>query len=205
MNKLDNNGLPDSNQEYNIPESFKYHYSNYHNKGVYSLWNHFVEFCAENKKLEDKNMNIEDSEYFGDYNRSYNRHLIHCKRLDVFLEYSNQSTLKAKIIENHEYFSPTCSETIVEKMNDLYDDTLIRSDSDLTLCQYESSKTFSPSPYFNIKGSKDNFNHSCLENFWDTPHKPSSIMLEDSENYFSNYLSIEDFYFIPIEPWPKEI
>lgn len=39
----DSTGIPTNDQQYNIPQSFRNKFASYHNKYLFSLWNHFIE------------------------------------------------------------------------------------------------------------------------------------------------------------------
>ena len=45
--------LPDPNQCYVIPYEFR-HSKTFHDRGIYSLWNHFVETCHRSRCIENE-------------------------------------------------------------------------------------------------------------------------------------------------------
>lgn len=86
---LDTQGLPTANQMYLIPEAFKMHPSNFHNRGLYSLWAHFVEFCIHNSVFYSKKYRDVTSEPFFQVSAyRENPHIPGAKRLDVFVRLS---------------------------------------------------------------------------------------------------------------------
>lgn len=85
---LDAQGLPDANQRYVIPESFASIHASFHNRGLYSVWNHFVEFCAHNNRLEIENKPMERDTFFQVSDYTGNRHIFGTYRLSVFVHLS---------------------------------------------------------------------------------------------------------------------
>lgn len=85
---LDAQGLPDCNQRYVIPESFSSLMSSFHNRGIYSIWNHFAEFCAHNSRLQEEQRPIERDPFFQVSNYLGNRHVFGTYRLKIFVHLS---------------------------------------------------------------------------------------------------------------------
>eukprot|EP01032_Pedospumella_encystans_P013942 gene13942-16030_t len=85
---LDAQGLPDPNQRYVIPESFASIHASFHNRGLYSVWNHFVEFCAHNSRIEAENKPMERDNFFQVSDYAGNRHIYGTYRLSVFVHLS---------------------------------------------------------------------------------------------------------------------
>ena len=85
---LDAQGLPDPNQRYVIPESFASLHASFHNRGLYSVWNHFVEFCAHNSRIEAENKPMERDNFFQVSDYAGNRHIYGTHRLSVFVHLS---------------------------------------------------------------------------------------------------------------------
>lgn len=86
---LDAQGLPTANQMYIIPESFKMNPHNFHNRGLYSVWAHFVEFCIHNNVLVSKQFaDIRTEPFFEMSNYRENPHVPQGKRLPVFIHLS---------------------------------------------------------------------------------------------------------------------
>lgn len=98
---LDAQGLPTTNQLYQIPESFKLNPSNFHNRGIYSIWTHFIEFCMHINKQQFKEkdhrlVNVEEDNSIFEKNRNSkeNAHIPGANRLKIFVDLSN-GTFKA--------------------------------------------------------------------------------------------------------------
>lgn len=85
---LDAQGLPDANQRYVIPESFSSSTCSFHNRGLYSLWNHFVEYCVHNSRLVEERRRIENDNFFQVSNYLGNRHIFGTYRLKIFVHLS---------------------------------------------------------------------------------------------------------------------
>jgi hypothetical protein len=86
---LDPQGLPTANQMYVIPEAFKSNPSNYHNRGLYSMWAHFVEFCIHNSIFYNKKYrDISSEPFFLVSAYRENPHIPNAKRLDIFVRLS---------------------------------------------------------------------------------------------------------------------
>lgn len=86
---LDAQGLPSVNQMYIIPEQFKFNPHNFHNRGLYSVWAHFVEYCIHNNVLTAKRFTDVSAEpFFEMSNYRDNPHVPQAKRLAVFLHLS---------------------------------------------------------------------------------------------------------------------
>lgn len=86
---LDAQGLPTANQMYIIPEPFKMNPHNFHNRGLYSVWAHFVEFCIHNNVLVSKRFaDIRTEPFFEMSNYRENPHVPQAKRLPVFIHLS---------------------------------------------------------------------------------------------------------------------
>lgn len=84
---LDIQGLPDSNQRYEIPETFsKISSSTHHDRAVFSIWNHFISVCCDA---------IKSSHSFNS-NNPMNYHVKSMKRLRIFIQLSNQLTKSKK-------------------------------------------------------------------------------------------------------------
>lgn len=75
---------------YIIPEAFKLNSNNYHNRGCYSLWAHFVEYCIYNavfyssKRYKD----VSTEPFFQLSHYRKNPHIPGANRLDVFIKLS---------------------------------------------------------------------------------------------------------------------
>lgn len=86
---VDMQGLPTANQMYIIPEAFKLNPLNYHNRGLYSLWAHFVEFCVHNSHyLARRFGDISSEPFFQISSYQENPHVPGAKRLDIFITLS---------------------------------------------------------------------------------------------------------------------
>lgn len=86
--QLDAQGLPDANQRYIIPESFASAFSSFHNRGLYSVWNHFVEFCVNNNRIQAENKLMEMDAFFQVSDYLGNRHIFGTYRLKIFVHLS---------------------------------------------------------------------------------------------------------------------
>lgn len=74
---------------YVIPDAFRSNPSNFHNRGLYSLWAHFVEFCVHNSVFYTKKYRDVTSEPFFQVSAyRENPHVPGAKRLDVFVKLS---------------------------------------------------------------------------------------------------------------------
>ena len=71
-----------------IPESFASIHASFHNRGLYSVWNHFVEFCAHNSRIEAENKPMERDNFFQVSDFAGNRHIYGTYRLSVFVHLS---------------------------------------------------------------------------------------------------------------------
>jgi hypothetical protein len=85
---LDAQGLPDANQRYVIPESFASLMSSFHNRGIYSIYNHFAEFCVHNNRLDEEHRPIEHDNFFQISSYLGNRHVFGTYRLKMFVHLS---------------------------------------------------------------------------------------------------------------------
>eukprot|EP01031_Cornospumella_fuschlensis_P027840 gene27840-33621_t len=89
IRNTDSQGLPSANQMYMIPEAFKTNPSNFHNRGLYSLWMHFVEFCVHNSVFYTKRYrDITSEPFFTTSAYVENVHVVGAKRLRVFVQLS---------------------------------------------------------------------------------------------------------------------
>jgi hypothetical protein len=89
MKNVDPQGLPTANQMYVIPDAFRINQSNFHNRGLYSLWAHFVEFCLHNSVFYTKKLRDITSEPFFQLSAyRENPHIPGAKRLEVFIQLS---------------------------------------------------------------------------------------------------------------------
>lgn len=75
---------------YEIPEAFRLQPSNFHNRGLYSLWTHFVEFCVHNSVFytTKRYRDITSEPFFMLSAYRDNPHVPNAKRLDVFIKLS---------------------------------------------------------------------------------------------------------------------
>ena len=73
-----------------MPETFKGNPSNFHNRGLYSLWAHFVEFCIQNANMlnRSKHRDICEESFFQISGYKENPHVPGAKRLDVLIRLS---------------------------------------------------------------------------------------------------------------------
>jgi hypothetical protein len=85
---LDAQSLPDANQRYVIPESFASLMSSFHNRGIYSIYNHFAEFCVHNNRLDEEHRPIEHDDFFQISSYLGNRHVFGTYRLKTFVHLS---------------------------------------------------------------------------------------------------------------------
>jgi hypothetical protein len=86
---LDAQGLPTANQMYVIPDAFKSQPGNFHNRGLFSLWAHFVEFCIHNSIFYTKKYRDVTSEPFFQVSAyRENPHVPGAKRLEAFVRLS---------------------------------------------------------------------------------------------------------------------
>lgn len=89
IRNTDAQGLPSANQLYVIPEAFKANPNNFHNRGLYSMWAHFVEFCVHNSVFFTKKYrDLTTEPFFQTSAYRENPHVPGAKRLDTFVQLS---------------------------------------------------------------------------------------------------------------------
>lgn len=112
IRNTDAQGLPSANQMYVIPEAFKTNPTNFHNRGLYSIWAHFVEFCVHNaifyiKKYRD----LTSEPFFQTCAYRENPHVPGAKRLDTFVQLS-----MGIAASNRVQLTQTAANPLVEEM-----------------------------------------------------------------------------------------
>lgn len=97
MRNVDGQGLPTANQIYMIPEAFKVNPANFHNRGLYSLWAHFVEFCIHNNiYYSGKQRDLSSEAFFQISGYKENPHISGAKRLDVLIHLSLGKSIQSE-------------------------------------------------------------------------------------------------------------
>lgn len=87
--RLDHMGLPDVHQSYQIPSHFCHPMADVHNKAIFSIWGHFVDFCMKSSWENcPKQFYKRDSYDEEDCLCTANKYLPESKRLDVFVTLS---------------------------------------------------------------------------------------------------------------------
>lgn len=112
IRNTDAQGLPSANQMYVIPDAFKTNPTNFHNRGLYSIWAHFVEFCVHNAIFYTKKYRDLTSEpFFQTCAYRENPHVPGAKRLDTFVQLS-----MGIAASNRVQLTQTATNPLVEEM-----------------------------------------------------------------------------------------